>query len=449
MRYIPLSPQDKEKALATIGASSVNQLFADIPEAARMNHPLQIPGPLPEMDLMDWFETAAEKNTHAGPRKTFIGAGAYVHHVPVAVDHLISRTEFFTCYTPYQPEVSQGTLAAIYEFQTYTAALLGMEVANASMYDGPSALAEAVIMACRVTGRDKVVMPDLVHPHWRQVVQTYTQHLGIDIILAPMASDGVCDPEKLAAAMDKRTAAVVVQSPNFFGHVEDMAAINKAREESGALLIGAVAEPMALGLLQGPGASGADICVAEGRSFGGSLGFGGPALGMFAVQNSLARKMPGRLVGKTKDTKGQDGYTLTLSTREQHIRREKATSNICSNQALMATAAAIHISLLGQNGLRETALANLAASHYLAEKMTAIPGVKMAFDQPFFNEFAVTLPMDAQRILGDLASAGYLAGPNLGRWYPEMNNTILLCATEVHSKKNIDALVAMIAKGTV
>ncbi|MDH5638024.1 MAG: aminomethyl-transferring glycine dehydrogenase subunit GcvPA [Nitrospinota bacterium] len=449
MRYIPLSASDREKALAVIGASSVEQLFEDIPAEARLPHPLDIPGPLPEMDLMDWFEEAADKNTHAGPRRTFIGAGAYVHHVPTAVDHLISRTEFFTCYTPYQPEVSQGTLAAIYEYQTYTAALLGMEVANASMYDGPSALAEAVIMACRVTGRSKVVMPNLVHPHWRQVVQTYTQHLDIELVHLELAADGVCIPEKLAAAMSQETAAVVVQSPNFFGYVEDMDSINQAREESGALLIGAVAEPMSLGLLKGPGASGADIAVAEGRSFGGSLSFGGPALGMFAVKTSLARKMPGRLVGKTKDTMGRDAYTLTLSTREQHIRREKATSNICSNQALMATAAAIHISLLGASGLREVAVANLTAANYLAGRLARIAGVKLAHDKPFFNEFTVTLPGDIGPVLAKLASAGYLAGVDLGRWYPDMKKTILISATEVHSKKNMDDLVDLIAREAV
>lgn len=414
-----------------------------------MAHPLDIPGPLSEMDLMDWFEAAADKNTHAGPRRTFIGAGAYVHHVPTAVDHLISRTEFFTCYTPYQPEVSQGTLAAIYEYQTYTAALLGMEVANASMYDGPSALAEAVIMACRITGRNKVVMPDLVHPNWRQVVQTYTRHLGIEIVNLELASDGVCNPEKLAAAMDHETAVVVVQSPNFFGCVEDLDSINRAREESGALLIGAVAEPMSLGLLKGPGAFGVDMAVAEGRSFGGSLSFGGPALGMFAVKSSLARKMPGRLVGKTKDTIGRDAYTLTLSTREQHIRREKATSNICSNQALMATAAAIHISLLGASGLREVALANLTAAHYLARRLEEIAGVKLAFDKQFFNEFVVTLPKDPGPLLATLASVGYLAGLDLGRWYPDMKNTILISATEVHSKRNMDDLVDLIAREAI
>ena len=423
----------------------MDQLFEEIPEKARFSGKLDIPGPLPEMDLMEWFERSANKNKLIDPRKMFTGAGAYFHQVPVAVDQLLLRAEFFTCYTPYQPEVSQGTLAAIYEFQTYTAALLGMEVANASMYDGPSALAEAVIMACRATGRNRVIMPDLVHPHWRQVVLTYAQHTDIEIIPLECAAGGKVAPEALADLLDKDTAAVVTQTPNFLGSIEDLTAVSKAREEAGALLIAATAEPACFGLLKGPGAFGADIAVAEGRSFGGQLNYGGPALGMFAVNKDNARKMPGRLVGKTRDSRGDEGYTLTLATREQHIRREKATSNICSNQALMATAAAMHISILGGEGLKSLALANLSNARYLADKLCSIDGVEMAFGHSFFNEFAVRLPSDPEPVLENLAAYGFLGGINLGGFYPELKNTMLLSATEVHTKETMDQLAGLIA----
>ncbi|HEB72621.1 MAG TPA: aminomethyl-transferring glycine dehydrogenase subunit GcvPA, partial [Nitrospirae bacterium] len=343
--------------LEKIGVSSVSELFADIPEQIRLYDPLNLPGPEPELDLMERFEELAGENQALNPRKSFLGAGAYLHHVPVAVDQLLLRSEFFTCYTPYQPEVSQGTLAAIYEFQTYTAALTGMEIANASMYDGASALAEAVIMSARIKKKPKVIVSGLVHPHWREVTAAYTRTLDIDLVMVDGLEGGVTDGAQ--PEVDDTTAAVVVQSPNFLGNIEDLREIRSACDSVGALMIVAVAEPVSLGLLKGPGHFGADVAVAEGRSFGGSLSFGGPGLGMFAVNKEYVRQMPGRLAGKTKDTQGREGYTLTLSTREQHIRREKATSNICSNQALCATAAAIHMSLLGRDGVRKLAISNL------------------------------------------------------------------------------------------
>ncbi|MDH4185276.1 MAG: aminomethyl-transferring glycine dehydrogenase subunit GcvPA, partial [Nitrospinota bacterium] len=298
----------------------------------------------------------------------------------------------------------------------------------------------------RITGRPKVIMPDTVHPHWRQVAQTYTQHMGIEIVSMSFSGNGAIDAGKLIQAMGNDTAAVVVQSPNFFGCLEDMAPIGQAAHAAGALLIGAVAEPVSLGLLKGPGAHGADIAVAEGMAFGGSLSFGGPGLGMFAVGKDHARRMPGRLVGKTKDTRGREGYTLTLATREQHIRREKATSNICSNQALMATSAAIHISLLGAEGLQTLAERNLAAAHYLAGRLTAIPGVKLAFDRPFFNEFAVTLPVKASRVVDALSSSGFLPGLEIGRFYPGLKDTLLFCATEVHTSQEMDMVAQIVAR---
>ena len=437
VRYIPLTPADRARALSAIGAASVDELFTGIPPSARLNRALALPGPLSEFDLAEWFERTAEENRAAAPRSLFLGAGAYVHHVPAAVDQLLLRAEFYTGYTPYQPEVSQGTLAAMYEYQTYSAALLGMEIANASMYDGASALAEAVSMAARITGRTKVVISGLVHPHWHQVAATYTRNLGLRLETIPCAKEGVTR----AGAVDAETAALVIQSPNALGVVEDMKTLGEAARAAGALYVVGVAEPVSLGLLAGPGAFGADIAVAEGRSFGGALSSGGPGVGMFATLSRHARQMPGRLAGKTTDAEGKPGYTLTLATREQHIRREKATSNICSNQALMATAAAIHISLLGKQGLRELALRNLSACHYLAERISGLKGYRLAFDKPFFNEVAVATPVAPAVINRRLREAGIVGGLDLARWYPELGRAMLLCATEVHSRPAIDRMV--------
>ncbi|MBF0291102.1 MAG: aminomethyl-transferring glycine dehydrogenase subunit GcvPA [Nitrospinae bacterium] len=446
MRFIPLTSQDREKALKVIGASSVDELFSDIPEEARLKTPLNLPKPLSEQELIEHFEQLAEMNKPSSASSCFIGAGAYRHFVPSAVDQLLLRSEIFTAYTPYQPEISQGTLMAIFEFQTYTAALLGMDIANASMYDGASALAEAVIMAKRVTGKSRVVVSNLVHPNWRQVVNTYTQHLDVDIATLDCAVAGVTTAEAVSKALTKETSAVVVQYPNFLGHIEDLASIRTACDEAGALLIVAVAEPFALGILNGPGKFGADIVVGEGRSFGGALNFGGPGLGLFATKEKYARQMPGRLIGKTKDVDGTEGFTLTLATREQHIRREKATSNICSNQALCATSAAIHLSLLGKNGLRQTAIRNHSAAKYMADRISAIKGFKLAFGAPFFNEVAIHTPVTPAVVNKRLAQAGIAGGLDLGAFYPSLESAALFCATEVHNKKSIDRLAETLSE---
>ncbi|MBI5815508.1 MAG: aminomethyl-transferring glycine dehydrogenase subunit GcvPA [Nitrospinae bacterium] len=446
MRYIPLTGKDKEEMLKVIGASSVDGLFADIPSNAMLGRPLALPEPLAEQELLEYFEDLAGRNAPALNRNMFLGAGAYAHNVPVAVDQLLLRSEIFTAYTPYQPEISQGTLMAIFEFQTYTAALFGMDMANASMYDGPSALAEAVIMAKRITGRGQAAMSNLVHPHWRGVVKTYTQHLGMQLADFDCSAAGVAGQKDYEKALDAKSCALVLQYPNFLGHVEDLKAARAACDAAGALLIVAVAEPVALGLLEGPGKFGADIVVGEGRSFGGSLSYGGPALGMFATRDKYARQMPGRLVGKTKDADGRDGFVLTLATREQHIRREKATSNICSNQALCATAAAIHLSLLGKNGLREMAARNFSAARYLAEKVSSIKGYARAHKAPFFNEVAVKTPVAPVIINERLARDGIVGGYDLSKEYPSLGNSMLLCATETHTKDSIDRLAAILSE---
>ncbi|MBI4665720.1 MAG: aminomethyl-transferring glycine dehydrogenase subunit GcvPA [Nitrospinae bacterium] len=445
MRFIPLTDKDKARMLEVVGAGSVDDLFADIPAEARLSRLLDIPAPMAEPELLDYLEGLSANNATVKPFNMYLGAGAYAHHVPVAVDQLLLRSEIFTAYTPYQPEISQGTLMAIYEFQTYTAALLGMDIANASMYDGPSALAEAVIMSKRITGKSRVVVSNLVHPNWRQVVKTYTRHLGVDIATVDCVEEGLSTAERLGSVVDKNTSAVVVQYPNFLGHVEDLKEIRSVCDSAGALLIVAVAEPVAMGALEGPGKFGADIAVGEGRSFGGSLSFGGPALGLFATKEKYARQMPGRLVGKTVDSEGREGFTLTLATREQHIRREKATSNICSNQALCATAFAMHVSFLGKNGLKTLALKNHSAVRYLADQLSKVKGFKLAYGLPFFNEVAVRVPVTPSVVNKKLAQEGIVGGFDLSQVYPRMEQTMLFCATEVHTKQSIDRLVSALS----
>lgn len=446
MRFIPLTELDKSLMFKVIGVDSVDDLFADIPDETLLDRKLNLPKPMAEPGLLEYFGYLASINRPADIRDCFTGAGAYMHHIPVAVDQLLLRSELFTAYTPYQPEISQGTLMAIYEFQTYTAALFGMEIANASMYDGASALAEAVIMAARVTKRSKIVISNLVHPHWRKVTSSYTQHLGVDIGFVEADKEGITPGAEISKEANDETAAVVVGYPNFFGCLEDLKSIREICDKTGAMMIVAVAEPMALGILEGPGKLGADIVVGEGRSFGGSISYGGPSLGMFATKSKLARQMPGRLVGKTKDVDGQSGYVLTLATREQHIRRERATSNICSNQALCATAAAIHLSLLGKTGLKKVASRIFSATRYMAEKISGLKGFEPLFDKPFFNEVAFRLPATPEIINKRLAREGILGGFDLARDYPSLTSSALFCATEAHSKKDIDRMVNILSE---
>ncbi len=446
MRFIPLTPSDRQEMLKVIGIPSAQDLFDDIPANVRLTGLLDLPGPMAEPELLEYFESLASSNNSYKARKRFLGAGAYAHHVPSSVDQLILRSELFTAYTPYQPEVSQGTLMAIYEFQTYVAALFGTDIANASMYDGASSLAEAVIMAQRITKRKKTVISNLVHPNWREVTKTYTRYLETTIDIADAVNEGVTTRQSLTGMVDEATASVVIQYPNFFGNIEDLKAVREVCDKAGAMMIVAVAEPMALGLLEGPGKLGADIVVGEGRSFGNSISYGGPALGLFSTKEKFARQMPGRLVGKTKDVDGEDGYVLTLSTREQHIRRERATSNICSNQALCATAAAIHLSLLGKTGLKKIGIRNFSALRYLVEKVSTLKGFEKAFGQKHFNEAVIHTPAAPQVINERLAEEGIAGGLDLSSYYPSMPPAMLFCATEVHSKEDIDHLVKILSE---
>lgn len=437
MRYIPNSPGERRSMLADIGLERIEQLFDQIPEKLKLNEPLGIGEPMSEPELLEYFRRLADEN--AIDYRSFLGAGAYSHFIPVIIDSLISRAEFFTAYTPYQPELSQGTLQYTFEFQTMICQLTGMEVANSSLYDGSTAVAEAVLMANRVTRRNRFMMSDTVHPQYREVVSSYTRNLGLNIELVGHTKAGTLDPASFG--MDKDTAAIVVQSPNFFGCVEDLGAIAEAAHEAGALLIVAITEPMSLGVLKPPGACGADIVAGETQSFGIPLSYGGPYCGMFATLEKHVRQMPGRLVGEARDSQGRRGYVLTLSTREQHIRRDKATSNICTNQGLFALMATVYLSTMGKRGVQEVARQNLQKAHYAASQVSKIEGFELRFAAPFFNEFVVRTPRPATEITRRALDKKIIAGVALQRYYQEMGDSLLVCVTETAKKEAIDSLV--------
>jgi glycine dehydrogenase subunit 1 len=431
--------------LQSIGLSSADDLFSSIPEDLRLRRPLNTPAALAETELLTRFERMGEKN--AGARRiSFLGGGAYAHYIPTIVDHILSRSEFFTAYTPYQPEISQGTLQTIFEFQTLVCQLTGMEVANASMYDGSTALAEAVLMAERVTKRSKVIAAASIHPQYLEVVRTYVQHAGIDLDVVTH-DQATGQASSLPSSVDDQTAALVVQSPNFFGCVEDLAALAEAAHAKGALLIVAITEAMSLGLLKSPGACGADIVVAEGQSFGVPLSFGGPYVGLFATREKYARQIPGRLVGEAFDKKGRRGFVLTLATREQHIRREKATSNICTNEGLIALAATVYIETMGRKGIQEAARQCIQKAAYAARKISALQGFSLPFSGPRFNEFVVRGPAGAVDLLSRLArEKGIDGGLALSRFLPDHPHDFLVCVTETNTRDQIDALVAGLAE---
>jgi glycine dehydrogenase subunit 1 len=422
--------------LEQIGLEQIEQLFEQIPEHLRLKERLGIGHALSEPETIEYFRELASKN--ASDYQAFLGAGAYSHFIPVIIDSLISRAEFFTAYTPYQPELSQGTLQSIFEFQTMICQLTAMEVANASLYDGSTALAEAVLMASRVTGRSKFIIADTVHPQYREVVSTYTKNIDIHTEYAGHTNAGTLDLGLLQ--LDKGTAAVVVQSPNFFGCIEDLDAVSYAAHQAGALLIVVITEPISLGILKPPGQCGADIVVGEGQSFGVPLGFGGPYLGFFATLEKYTRQMPGRLVGQAYDGQGRRGFVLTLSTREQHIRREKATSNICTNQGLCALMATIYLAVMGRRGLQEVARQNLQKAHYAASQITALDGFDLEFSAPFFNEFVVRTPKRATDVLERLLASKIIGGVALEAYYPDMRNHLLICVTETAKRETIDRL---------
>lgn len=442
MRYIPNSPDERRSMLASIGCERIEELFEQIPEKLRLNEPIGIGPAMSEPDLLAYFRNLAAKN--ALDYQSFLGAGAYSHFIPVIIDSLISRAEFFTAYTPYQPEQSQGTLQYIFEFQTMICQLTGMDVANASLYDGSTAVAEAVLMANRVTRRDNFIMADTLHPQYREVTSTYTKHLGLNIEYAAHTEAGTLDLNSLK--INKETAAVVVQSPNFFGSVEDLKAIAEATHEAGALLIVAISEPMSLGVLKSPGACGADIVIGEAQSFGIPLSYGGPYCGMFATNERYMRQMPGRLVGEASDENGRRGYVLTLSTREQHIRREKATSNICTNQGLFALMATIYLATLGRRGVQEVARQNLQKAHYAASEIAKLDGFELRFTAPFFNEFVVRAPRPATELTRALLDKKIVGGVALECYYPDLKDSLLVCVTETAKKEAIDNLVTALSQ---
>jgi len=443
MRYISNTPAQQKEMLGVIGAASIEDLLVRIPAKARLSRPLNLHAAMAEMDLVRHLRALAARNASAEDFACFLGAGSYDHAVPSPINHLISRGEFFTAYTPYQPEASQGTLRTIFEYQTMIAELTGMDVANASLYDGGSSLAEGALMAHAVTGRDGIVLSRGVNPLYRQVVETYVEGPSLRITSAPLA-DGITDGDALKKAVTDRTAAVVVQYPNFFGCLEDLAGAAEIAHAAGALLI-VVADPVNLGLLEPPGALGADLVVGEGQGLGVPMSFGGPNLGVFAAKQALVRRMPGRLVGATVDLDGQRGFVLTLQTREQHIRREKATSNICTNVALCALMATIYVSIMGKRGIRKVGELSVAKAHYAATAFSSVPGVRLRFGAPFFKEFTLQLPKAPDRVVKRLAKDRILAGLPLKPFDRQYKNCLLVAVTEKRTREEIDAYAAALA----
>jgi glycine dehydrogenase subunit 1 len=436
MRYLPKSVAERREMLDSIGARSIDDLFASVPEQFRLKAPLNLPGPLSEQEIIEYFRQRAAENSCG--YASFLGAGVYNHLRSVVTDSLIQRGEFLTSYTPYQAEISQGTLQAIFEFQTLMCELTGMEVANASMWDGSTATTEAVLMAERLTGRHRVLVARSLHPEYRQVLETYTRNLGLQIQEVGYTAAGQLDAAQLEAAIDGETAAVVVQSPNFFGVVENIAHLADLAHARGALVVTAITEGVSLGAVRPPAE--ADIVALEAQSFGLAPSYGGPYAGVIATRDKFVRQMPGRLAGETLDTEGRRGYVLTLATREQHIRREKATSNICTNQALCALAVCIHLCLLGKEGLQELAAQNLAKARFAVEELEKVPGVRRAFSGPFFNEFAVQLPRSVKLVNAELLREKIIGPLPLGSFYPELTKRGLFCVTETTQRADIERM---------
>jgi glycine dehydrogenase subunit 1 len=442
MRYLPKSPAERQEMLAAVGAKSIDELFVSIPERYRLREALKLPGPYSETEVIQYFKERAAENSLG--YTSFLGAGVYNHLRSVVTDAIIQRGEFLTSYTPYQAEISQGTLQAIFEFQTLMCQLTGQEVANASMWDGSTATTEAVLMAERITGRHRVLVARSLHPEYRDVLKTYAKNSGLHVDEIPFGAKGTLDQKALQSVIKDDVAAVVVQSPNFFGVIESVAALADSVHASGALLVVAVTEGVSLGLVKPPAE--ADIVAMEGQSFGLPPSYGGPFVGVIASRDKFVRQMPGRLAGQTTDSEGRRGFVLTLATREQHIRRDKATSNICTNQALCALAATVHLTLLGKEGLREMAEQNLSKAQFAVGELSKIPGVRRAFDAPFFNEFTIQLPRSA-RIVNSYLLREKIIGPlPLGPSYPELTKHALVCVTETTTRTDIEKLSAGIRR---
>jgi len=447
MRYIPHTEEDIRRMLEVVGVESVGDLFSEVPDVVRLKSPLNLPASLSESELLKELEQISALNATPSTHKSFLGGGAYNHFIPAVVDHIISRSEFYTAYTPYQPEISQGTLQAIFEYQSLICRLTGMDVANASMYDGASACAEAVLMAARATRRKTILLSSALHPEYRETVATYCRYLDLDLKEIPFDESGRIDSAALSQELGKETAAVVAGYPNYFGVVEDLASLSEITHAAGAFLVATVQEPISLGLLKSPGELGADIVAGEGQSFGIPLSYGGPYLGFFAARQKAVRSMPGRLIGETTDLEGRRAFCLTLATREQHIRREKATSNICSNQGLCALMANVYLCLMGKEGIREVARQNLSKAEYAKGHIAAIPGFSLPFSGPTFNEFVVEAPEGAKALLERLETKGILGGVAIGKSYEGMENRLLVCVTEQNTKEEIDALVDALEGG--
>ena len=441
MRYLPKSPADRKQMLAEIGARNIDELFSHIPAEYRLNRALKIPPSASEAEIIDYFRQRAAENVP--DYASFLGAGAYHHYRPVVIDAMVSRGEFLTSYTPYQAEIAQGTLQAIFEFQTMVCELTGMEVANASMYDGSTGAAEAMLMAVRVTGRRAAVVARSVHPEYREVMHTYTQHQGLPITQCGFLENGRVDMAELDKKITADTACVLIQSPNFFGTIEDVAAVADLAHRKGALLVVSIAEALSLGIVKPP--SEADIVSMETQSFGVPLGYGGPYAGVMATKEKYVRQMPGRLVGETRDKDGKRGFVLTLSTREQHIRREKATSNICTNQALIATMATIYMTIYGREGLKELAAQNLAKAAYASGEFAKKSRILFS-GSPRFNEFVVQTKDDPIKINERLLGKKTIGGFPLSWHYPELGHAAVWCCTELNSKEQIDAAVQAVSQ---
>ncbi|HVH37332.1 MAG TPA: aminomethyl-transferring glycine dehydrogenase subunit GcvPA [Sphingomicrobium sp.] len=445
MRYLPLSDADRGAMLSAIGVGSIEDLFRDVPQQAWLKEPIaSLPSHASELSVERQLTALSRKNLVAGEAPFFLGCGAYRHHVPASVDHIIQRGEFLTAYTPYQPEIAQGTLQMMFEFQTQVARLLGCEVANASMYDGSTACWEAIGMARRITRRTKALLSSGLHPHYVSVANTMAKFTGDTLETAVPELTAATDADRLIAAIDNETSAVVVQYPDILGRITHLAPIAEAAHAAGALLIAVITEPVALGAIKSPGEMGADIVVGEGQSIGVGLQFGGPYVGLFACREKHVRQMPGRLAGETVDAEGKRGFVLTLSTREQHIRREKATSNICTSSVLCALAVSAHMTLLGEKGLRQLAQLNHARACEVADRLAAIPGVSLVNDS-FFNEFTIRLPVEARPVVRALADKGILGGVSLGRLYPgadALANGLVIAVTETVTDEDITALEA-------
>src|ERR1700736_1989461 len=438
MRYLPKSPAERQEMLSAVGAKTIEELFHSIPETYRLKKPLNLPGPMSEHEVVQYFSERAKENSDG--YTSFLGAGVYNHLRSVITDTILQRGEFLTSYTPYQAEISQGTLQAIFEFQTLMCQLTGQEVANASMYDGSTAATEAVLMAERLTSRSRVLVVRSVHPEYRAVLKTYAKNSGLSLEEVPISADGTVDTKALQSSLKEDVAAVLVQSPNFLGAIEPIADLANIAHKVGALLVATVTEAVSLGVVNPPAE--ADIVAMEGQSFGLAPSYGGPYVGVIASREKFVRQMPGRLVGQTTDSDGRRGFVLTLATREQHIRREKATSNICTNQALCALAATVHLCLLGKEGLRELALQNLSKARFALAELEKIPGVRRAFEAPLFNEFTIELPRSVKLVNAQLLREKIIGPFVLGTAYPELTKHALVCVTETITRMEVEKFAA-------